>query len=196
MLKNIFQKIKSLFEGKIENFEPKEQVEPIATPLPVQEKRTYFDYDWTSVIEFETGGKEYYEKKLKNLSWPRGQSGITMGIGADLGYMTHKEFEQYFSKYFTKEENKRIKEIIGLKGELAKLALSKVRDIQLSWNDASKAFVEWTLPKFWEMTLQLWPEFDKLHEKAQIALVSIVFNRGASTRGPSRIEMKNIKDLV
>jgi hypothetical protein len=170
---------------------------PKSTPTPrKKKKRTYLDYDWNPVINFETGGKTYYNRFLKNLTWPKGQSGITMGIGADLGYMTHLEFEKFFSKYFTKEQSQRIKEVIGLKGSLARLALSKVKDISLSWEDASEAFVAWTLPKFWEMTLQLWPEFDKLHEKAQIALVSIVFNRGASTRGPSRVEMANIKPLV
>lgn len=196
MFKKIFRKIKSFFYKKVEVNKHEERPKPTVTQTLVFKKRTYLDYDWTPVINFETGGRFYYEKFLKNLSWPRGQSGITMGIGADLGYMTHKEFDQYFSKYFTKEQNQRIKELIGLKGELAKLVLPKVKDIQLSWSDASAAFVEWTLPKFWEMTLQLWPEFDKLHEKAQIALVSIVFNRGASTKGPSRVEMANIKPLV
>jgi hypothetical protein len=163
--------------------------------LPKKE-RTYLDYDWTPVVEFETGGKSYYEKFLKNMTWPKGESGITMGIGADLGYMTKEEFDRFFSKYFTEEQSEKIKSVIGLKGENAKNALSKVKNIELSWDNAYKAFVEWTLPKFWKMTHSLWPEFDKLKENAQIALVSIVFNRGASTKGSTRIEMSNIKQLV
>jgi len=163
--------------------------------VPVKE-RTYLDYDWSPVIEFETGGRNYYEKFLKRFTWPKAQSGITMGIGADLGYMSLNEFENYFSCYFTTDENTLIKSVIGLKGEVAKTALPKVKNIELSWINASEAFVKWTLPKFWKMTNDLYPGLDQLKEKAQIALVSLVFNRGASISGPSRSEMKNIKPLV
>ena len=157
---------------------------------------SFLDYDWTPVVDFESGGKLYYEKFLKKLTWPKGQSGITMGIGADLGYMSLDEFDEFFSKYFTKEENKKIKSVIGLKGNNAKNALSKVKNIELSWDNAHEAFLKWTLPKFWKMTEKLWPEFDKLKRSTQIALVSIVFNRGSSTRGSTRTEMLNIKPLV
>lgn len=156
----------------------------------------YLNYDWTPVINFETGGKKYYEKYLKKMTWPKGASGITMGIGADLGYMSQKEFNTYFSKYFTDLQNSKIKTTIGLKGDNAKNALPKVKNIELSWEDASEAFVNWTLPKFWNLTNALWPKMNELCEKAQIGLVSLVFNRGASTKGLSRIEMVNIKPLV
>lgn len=176
----------------IEVFVKKEELKDIVIP----KERTYLDYDWTPVIEFETGGKSYYEKFLKKLSWPKGESGITMGIGADLGYMSKEEFEEFFSNYFTSKENERIKKVIGLKGEDAAKHLNKVNDIQLSWDNARDAFVKWTLPKFWKMANELWINLDKLKEPAQIALVSIVFNRGASTKGPSRVEMVNIKPYV
>ena len=171
-------------------------VEDPATQTSVVKKRTYLDYDWTSVIQFETGGKNYYEKFLQRMTWPGGQSGITMGIGADLGYMTQQEFDSYFAKYFTLEERKLIEPVIGLKGEQARNILLRVKHIELSWTNASKAFVEWTLPKFWKMANELWPGLDQLKEEAQIALVSLVFNRGASIAGPSRVEMKNIKEHV
>lgn len=164
--------------------------------IVTQKERTYLDYDWNKVIDFETGGKSYYEKFLKKLTWPKGESGITMGIGADLGYMSLNEFETYFSKYFTTEENDRIKTVIGLKGENAARCLHKVKDIQLSWDNAKEAFVKWTLPKFWKMANDLWVGLNCLKEPAQIALVSIVFNRGASTKGASRVEMVNIKPYV
>lgn len=171
-------------------------VEDPATQTSVVKKRTYLDYDWTSVIQFETGGKNYYEKFLQRMTWPGGQSGITMGIGADLGYMSQQEFDSYFAKYFTLEERKLIEPVIGLKGEQARNILMRVKHIELSWTNASKAFVEWTLPKFWKMANDLWPGLDQLKEEAQIALVSLVFNRGASIAGSSRVEMKNIKELV
>jgi GH24 family phage-related lysozyme (muramidase) len=158
--------------------------------------RTYQDYNWNPVIEFETGGRAFYESSLKKASWPGGQSGVTIGIGADLGYMSRQEFEKYFAKYFTVEEKSRLRGVIGIKGESAKNALTRVRDIQLSWVNASSAFREWTLPKFWSMANSTWPGLDQLCESAQVALVSIVFNRGGSLSGPSRVEMLRIKNLI
>jgi len=191
MLDKIINFLKNLSKKE----EKSTQLEIVAVEEPKKE-RTYLDYDWTPVVEFETGGKSYYEKFLKKMTWPKGESGITMGIGADLGYMTKEEFEKFFSKYFTKKQCERLNDVIGLKGENAKNALSKVKDIELSWDNAYKAFIEWTLPKFWKMTSDLWVGLDKLKEPAQIALVSIVFNRGSATKGPSRVEMVNIKPYV
>ena len=50
--------------------------------------KSFLDYDWTTVINFESGGENYYNKYLKSVSWPGGASGLTIGIGADLGYMS------------------------------------------------------------------------------------------------------------
>lgn len=38
------------------------------------------------IIRYETGGKAYYVKKLVRPTWPGGDSGVTIGIGYDLGY--------------------------------------------------------------------------------------------------------------
>ena len=159
-------------------------------------KKSYLDYDWSVVINFESGGKDYYNSSLKKATWPGGASGITIGIGADLGYMTLTEFETYFSKFFTKEQNTKLKSVLGIKGDNAKAKLNNVKGISLSWENAMDAFINWTLPKFWKLTNTLWPGVENLNEKAQVALVSIVFNRGTSIKGSSRVEMTNIKPLV
>jgi len=158
--------------------------------------KNYLEYDWTPVINFETGGKDYYEKFLKKTTWPGGASGVTIGIGADLGYLSKEEFDNYFAKYFTSAENVKLRSVIGLKGQSAKAALPKVKGIQLTWDDAKEIFVNWTLPKFWKLTKGIWPGVEELCENAQIALTSIVFNRGSSTKGSSRTEMVNMKPLV
>ncbi len=156
----------------------------------------YLKYNWNPVIVFESGGKAYYDKFLKGMTWPGGASGVTMGIGADLGYMTLKEYNEYFSKYFSPIQNRRLRSVIGLKGQNAKKVISRLKGIELSWENASEAFVEWTLPKFWRLSNLLWKGLDDLCENAQIALVSLVFNRGVSIKGNTRIEMRNIKPLV
>ena len=159
-------------------------------------KKSYLEYNWSPVINFESGGMFYYNKFLKRVCWPGGASGLTIGIGADLGYMTKEEFCTYFEHYFDISSASKLKSVIGLKATKAKNKLSVVRDIELNWSDAIEAFVQWTLPKFWRLANNLWPGLDSLKEEAQIALVSIVFNRGTSTTGTSRAEMRNIKSLV
>jgi GH24 family phage-related lysozyme (muramidase) len=159
-------------------------------------KNDYLNYDWSPVINFESGGEHYYNKFLKGVTWPGGASGLTIGIGADLGYMSQKEFDSYFSKYYTKDENLKLKSSIGIKGSSASKIKNKMKGINLSWEDAIEAFVNWTLPKFWKLGNSLWPKLDELEINAQIALISIVFNRGTSTKGDSRREMRNIKELV
>lgn len=159
-------------------------------------KEKYLQYNWTPVINFESGGQAYYNRALKKVTWPGGASGLTIGIGADLGYMTLTEFNKYFAKYFSSESNRKLIAGIGLKGQAAKARLPQVKNIELSWENAMEAFIAWTLPKFWKLTNTLWPGIDKLTESAQIALVSIVFNRGASTKGESRREMRNIAPMV
>lgn len=52
------------------------------------------------------------------------------------------------------------------------------------------------ITKIWKLANSTWPGLDQLNESAQVGLVSVVFNRGTSTKGPSRIEMLNIKPLV
>ena len=57
-------------------------------------------------------------------------------------------------------------------------------------------FKKETLPRFIKETLKAFPGADALHPDAFGALVSIVFNRGASVTGDSRREMAAIRSLI
>lgn len=74
--------------------------------------------------------------------------------------------------------------------------VNHVRDIEIDWTIASEVFKKSTLPRFINETLKAFPNSDKLHPDAFGALVSIVFNRGASVTGSTRVEMLNIRNLV
>ena len=55
------------------------------------------------ILEFEVGGGEnYYNKFLKNPSWPGEQSGVTIGVGYDLGYV-NKQNSQMIGKIYLKK---------------------------------------------------------------------------------------------
>jgi hypothetical protein len=149
------------------------------------------------IIDHEVGGGPgYYNKALKRPCYPGGASGVTIGIGYDLGYNSTTQFTSDWSDTINENEFNRLKAHLGKKGSTAKSAIPSVKDIEISWTSALNVFKKSTLPRFINETLKAFPGADKLHPDAFGALVSIVFNRGASVTGSSRQEMLNIRNLI
>ncbi|HEV2806676.1 MAG TPA: hypothetical protein VGW57_17255 [Chthoniobacterales bacterium] len=128
--------------------------------------------------------------------WPGGESGITIGVGYDLGFATEDQFEEDWSPFLSGDEIGRLKDVIGLSGESARARAADFRDIKIKRADAEQIFKERTLPLYSKRTEDAFPGLDQLPEKVQGALVSLVFNRGASMTGESRREMRAVKDAV
>ena len=146
------------------------------------------------ILEFEVGGGEnYYNKFLKNPAWPEGQSGVTIGVGYDLGYVNKAEFSEDW-KDLPKEIFDRLYKVVGIKGYNAKNLIRGLKDITIPWELALKVFNNKTVTKFYNLTRQTFSNFDNLPEDAKGGLVSLVFNRGAALEGDRRREMKLIRD--
>jgi hypothetical protein len=146
------------------------------------------------ILEFEVGGGEnYYNKFLKNPTWPGEQSGVTIGVGYDLGYVNKAEFSEDW-KDLPKETFDRLYKVVGIKGYNAKNLIRGLKDITIPWGLALKVFNNKTVTKFYNLTRQTFPNFDNLPEDAKGGLVSLVFNRGAALEGDRRREMKLIRD--
>ena len=138
------------------------------------------------ILEFEVGGGEnYYNKFLKNPTWPEGQSGVTIGVGYDLGYVNKAEFSEDW-KDLPKEVFDRLYKVVGIKGYNAKNLVRGLKDISIPWDLALKVFNNKTVTKFWNLTKQTFPNFDNLPEDAKGGLVSLVFNRGNALEGDRR----------
>lgn len=149
------------------------------------------------IIQHEIGGKAYYDKILQKPSWPGGESGITVGIGYDLGYNTEKQFVKDWGKVLSEPNVKTLKTVIGLKGQKAKLSLKgELLNIRIPYNIAYDVFVKSSIPRYYKLTLSIYPGMVNLNEDTQGALVSMIFNRGASLNGESRKEMRAIVDLI
>ena len=146
------------------------------------------------ILEFEVGGGEnYYNKFLKNPAWPEGQSGVTIGVGYDLGYVNKTEFSEDW-KDLPKEIFDRLYKVVGIKGYNAKNLIRGLRDITIPWELSLQVFNNKTVAKFWNLTKDTFPNFDKMPEDAKGGLVSLVFNRGSALEGDRRREMKLIRD--
>jgi len=148
------------------------------------------------ILEFEVGGGEnYYNKFLKNPTWPEGQSGVTIGVGYDLGYVNKSEFSEDW-KDLPKEVFDRLYKVVGIKGYNAKNLIRGLKDISIPWDLALKVFNNKTVTKFYNLTRETFPNFDNLPEDAKGGLVSLVFNRGNALEGDRRREMKLIRDAM
>ena len=148
------------------------------------------------IIQHEIGGRSVYEKKYQKPIWPGGDSGLTLGIGYDTGYVKEA---QLFSDWQGLNLNflNALKRFCGVKGEVVKTMMrGEVLNVIIPYNIAYEVFVKKSIPKYYAMTKKIYPQLDELNEDTRGALVSMVYNRGAKIDGDSRKEMKAIVDLV
>ena len=171
---------------------------PVATPVQVQEPELPISQKALDlIIKHEVGGGEaYYNKALKKPCYPGGASGVTIGVGYDLGYNTEDQFTSDWGKVLTGDIFARLSKCLGAKSSAAKSLIPSVKDIEIPWESALKVFKESTLPRFVNETLKAFPGANELHPDGFGALVSLVFNRGAAVTGKNREEMKNIRGLI
>lgn len=149
-----------------------------------------------AIIQYEISSDTYYDRYLKSPIWPGVESGITIGIGYDLGYNTAAEIQKAW-KGLDASDLAKLVAVAGLKGTEAKKALSKVKSVKVPLAEAKKVFYEVTLPAFARLTLTTYPGTDELFHDAQGALLSLIYNRGASLANTDRRkEMRVIKALV
>ena len=132
--------------------------------------------------------------------WPGGQSGITIGIGYDLGYVTVDQFQSDWGEVLDANTCAKLQTCIGLRGSKAKARAGELSNIHIDRSEAEKVFEEQTLPVCMQRTEQAFPGVEDLPADAQGALVSLVYNRGTSMIDNSpedrRREMRAIRAAV
>lgn len=147
------------------------------------------------IVEFETGGKSYYQRSLSKPTWPGGASGVTVGIGYDVGYNSRAQVLADW-KELPESHRNALASAAGVKGVAAKSRASALKWIVVPWDKAEAVFVSNTMPRFGNYTSTAFPGIVGKHGHVQGALLSIVFNRGASMSGSSRVEMRDIRGHV
>jgi GH24 family phage-related lysozyme (muramidase) len=128
--------------------------------------------------------------------WPGGGSGITLGHGYDLGFVTPAQLETDWGPHLSAGQITRLKTAIGLKGGSARMRAPLFRDITVTRAQAIDVFKRRTLPLHSKLTEQAFPGVDKLPDDAQGALVSLIFNRGPGMAGDRRREMRAVRSAV
>ena len=170
----------------------------VAAPKPAPlETAPYISKEaFDLILRFEVSSQKYYDRFLSKPTWPGLSSGVTVGIGYDLGYNSPAQFSKDWEKHLPRRDFVRLATALGLKGVRCLRIANGLSDIRIPWDIAVSVFKESTLPRFVALTLKTYPEASKLHPDVLGALVSVVFNRGAATSGSRRKEMAMLKEAV
>lgn len=150
------------------------------------------------ILEFEVGGGEvYYNRHLIHPEWPGASSGVTIGVGYDLGYNSPSQIEADWAGRLPSGVIARLKSCSGIKGSAAKIKLRSVRDISVPWSSAIEVYKAKTIPRFAGLTRRAYPGTETLHPSVQGAMLSWVFNRGDGISGSARdLEKRQIRNDI
>lgn len=148
------------------------------------------------LVRHEVFSPAYYRKCLSYPIWPGGSSGITIGIGYDLGYNNENQIRKDWGDKLSDIDLEKLLVVSGLKGDAAKQVLNGLKSVRVPLESAQSVFYESALSRYATLTRRTYPGVENLFPDAQAGLLSLVYNRGASFKGPRRKEMGAIKSLV
>jgi hypothetical protein len=149
------------------------------------------------LLDFEVGGgRAYYDRVLRFPTWPGASSGVTIGVGYDLGYNEASTIRGDWNGHIPAGRLNRLAQCAGVTGTRARRLVPSVNDIEVQWEAGFAVFQAVSIPKFWRQTQAVFPGVDQLHPNCQGALLSLVFNRGGSLSGERRREMRAVRERV
>lgn len=176
--------------------EPKAPSAP-TTPITVDAVELLTQEGIDAIVDFEVGGGRYYEDYLSGVCRPNtAESGITIGIGCDLGHLSRDEFEREWKEFLAPETFNKLSKVIGFRGWNAEDCQTGLSSVYIPFTTAMAHFSKYTLPKWIERSRKLWPNWDSLLPMQRTALLSIAYNRGTSLTGTRREEMREIVDAL
>jgi hypothetical protein len=142
--------------------------------------------------------QKQYQRKYRKPEWPGGASGITIGIGYDVGagVSSKKQLHADWDGQIPDVMIKALEPCIGKTGARAKALLPGVRrKVDVPWAAAMHVFLKVDVPRWYAICKKALPNFESLPADWKGALVSLAYNRGASfsKAGPRFKEMRSIK---
>ncbi len=148
------------------------------------------------IIYYEVGGASYYASQLERPTVPPGASGITIGVGYDLGYNPASQIQNDWGGKIPQAQVDRLKGVAGLTQSRAKAALSRVRDIRIPWAVALDVYDAKTVPRFANLAASAYPGILNMNPDIQGIILSTSFNRGTSLTGDRRRELRWTRDDI
>ncbi|MEX3936838.1 hypothetical protein AB4Y32_34590 [Paraburkholderia phymatum] len=147
------------------------------------------------IVTFEVTSEAVYNRLYTHPVWPQGQSGCTIGVGYDLGYVDAQRMTaDWTAAQLAAADVALLAGVCGLKGTVAQQALANVKSVSVPFAAANAVFRQVTLQRTIAQTIAALPKADQLKPDCLGALVSLVYNRGASfaAAGDRYTEMRAI----
>ena len=148
------------------------------------------------IVAEEVSSKAYYISHYQHPEWPGGASGVTIGIGYDLGYSTRDQIAADWGALVPADMLAVMQGCAGITGGRAQAMLGGVRSaILIPWDAAMDVFMNHDVPKWTAICRSHLPNFDELSPDCKGAIVSLAYNRGPSfdAVGDRAREMRDIK---
>lgn len=131
------------------------------------------------LVATEVTSQRVYEKKYRGAIWPQGASGVTVGIGYDIGHKDEEAVIRDWEKYVPSEIVDRLLLGCGVKGDAAEDLLEGLDGLSIPWGSAYKQFVERQLPYEIAVANYYLIRLADLPADCRGALMSLAYNRGA-----------------
>jgi hypothetical protein len=158
--------------------------------------RTISDRAFDLIVALEVTSQAVYERNYLHPTWPQGASGVTIGIGYDVGYVTKTLLWQDWQGTIPDAMIKALEPAIGVKGpDVDHLAHGLRGRVNVPWTAAIAVHRTKVIPKWVGLTEKALPNTGELSGDSLGALASLAYNRGASfdSEGTRYQEMRAIK---
>lgn len=148
----------------------------------------------------EVSSRKYYDARCVRPTWPGGASGVTIGVGYDIGYQ-QATFKKDWAGLLSASQTALLTPWLGIKGDPAKAGPPNLTAVTIPWQAAWKAFIVRTLPQQVAATRKTFVGPVSLPPLCLGVLVSLVYNRGTSMTDSkdfpeNRKEMRMVRDAV
>jgi pimeloyl-ACP methyl ester carboxylesterase len=165
---------------------------PSNTPISVRA----FDM----IVEFEVSSEALYTSRYRRPVWPKKASGVTIGIGYDVGYEPIAQLHQDWDGAIPAPMVKALEAALGVTGTPADAVAANLRNsVDVPWDAAISVHRSKVIPRWVGLVEGRLPNTNLLSADSLGALVSLTYNRGASFDNPDDryTEMRAIKaDMI
>lgn len=146
------------------------------------------------IIAFEVGSPDVYTQKYQRPIWPGAVSGVTVGLGYDLGYHAPNVIALDWQAH---PHHVRLVTASGISGPIARQYARRLADITIEYGFARAVFDQTSVTEHFRLTRRAFGDTAVCTAPAGVrgALLSLVFNRGAAMQGKNRAEMRTIRDI-
>lgn len=151
---------------------------------PILSRRTIAQPAIDLIVASEVTSKAHYQKKLQSPIWPKGRSGVTIGIGYDVGTVDEPTLRADWAGVLDEAALARLAKTCTITGPRAEAFIRGLADLRVPFEDAMKVFLARSLPVFIGQVERALPNTALLGPECLGALTSLVYNRGTPFQRP------------